>query len=154
MLQVGEISSATTLRAQGTTTWTTENQDPCVGEHKFVATPHAPIPRLVPFLGRRRFDSQPFRVFLLRLFWLPLPSTVRICRCGPPLDSCGHHHAACSVAGVLGTSGFRSGKCGRTCLSRGRGQSVGERSRAGHGTWPVQTRWTTALWRQRLMGFT
>ena len=30
-LQVGEISSVTDLRAQGTTTWTTENQDPGVG---------------------------------------------------------------------------------------------------------------------------
>ena len=30
-LQVGEISSATTLRAQGRTTWTTENQDPGLG---------------------------------------------------------------------------------------------------------------------------
>ena len=58
------FSSATTLRVQGKTT-STENQDPglggrlsprCVGgtvrEHKFVATPHAPVPRPVSFPGR------------------------------------------------------------------------------------------------------
>ena len=30
-----------------------------------------------------------------------LPSSARNCRCGLPLDSSGHHHAACAVAGVL-----------------------------------------------------
>ena len=34
----------------------------------------------------------------------PLP--IRNCRCGRPLDSLGHHRAACAVAGVLGRRGF------------------------------------------------
>ena len=80
-----------------------------------------------------RFDSQPFRVLLLRRFWLPLPSTARTCRCGLPLDPCGHHRAACSVAGVLGRRGFAVESAAARVLSRGRGQSVLERPRAGHG---------------------
>ena len=53
-----------------------------------------------------RFDAQPFRVLLLRRLWLPLPCSARNCRCGRPLDSSGHHRAACAVAGVLGRRGF------------------------------------------------
>ena len=30
------------------------------------------------------------------------PLTARQCRCGRPLDACGHHRSACAVAGVLG----------------------------------------------------
>ena len=33
---------------------------------------------------------------------LPFPFTERSCRCGLPLDSLGHHRAACARAGVLG----------------------------------------------------
>ena len=33
-------------------------------------------------------------------------SSFRLCRCGRPLDSFGHHCAACSRAGVLGRRGF------------------------------------------------
>ena len=47
------------------------------------------------------FDAQPFRVLSLRRLWLQLPSSVRDCRCGLPLDSRGHHRAACATAGVL-----------------------------------------------------
>ena len=59
----------------------------------------------LPFTGfpvahHCRFDSQPFRLLLLRRLWLPLPSTVRSCRCGLPLDSRGHHRTACSMVGV------------------------------------------------------
>ena len=67
--------------------------------HGQVAIPH--FPSAVHF----RFDAQPFRVLLLRL-WLPLPCSARNCRCGRPLDSSGHHRAACAVAGVLGRRGF------------------------------------------------
>ena len=55
------------------------------------------ITRLEPFL---------FRVLLLRRLRLPLPLTGRNCRCGQPLDSSGHHRAACARAGVLGRRGF------------------------------------------------
>ena len=57
-------------------------------------------------------------------FWIqdgffPLPSfgfpssPPRICRCGRPLDPCGHHRAACAEAGVLGRRG-NAGKCRRS----------------------------------------
>ena len=53
-----------------------------------------------------RFDPQPFRVLLLRRLHLPLSVTARQCRCGRPLDACGHHRSACAVAGVLGRRGY------------------------------------------------
>ena len=52
------------------------------------------------------FTSQLFRVVLLRRLHLPLPLAVRNCRCGLPLDSRGHHRAACARAGVLGGRGW------------------------------------------------
>ena len=52
------------------------------------------------------FTPQVFRVILLRRLHLPLPLTVRNCRCGQPLDICGHHRAACARAGVLGGRGW------------------------------------------------
>ena len=44
-------------------------------------------------------DSHLFRVILLRRLHMPLPPTVRSCRCGRLLDSFGHHRAACARAG-------------------------------------------------------
>ena len=44
------------------------------------------------------------RVLLLRHLRLPLPLTRRNCRCGLPLDSCGHH--PCARVGVPGRRGF------------------------------------------------
>ena len=59
-----------------------------------------------PASFRARFDPQLFRVLLLRRLWQPLSPVSRICRCGRPLDSSGHHHAACANSGVLGRRGF------------------------------------------------
>ena len=53
-----------------------------------------------------KFDLQLFRLLLLRRIDLPLPLSIRNCWCGRPLDSLGHHRAACAVAGVLGRTGF------------------------------------------------
>ena len=53
-----------------------------------------------------RLDAQPFRIFLCRRLHLPLPLSMRTCRCGRQLDKFGHHRAACAVAGVLGRRGF------------------------------------------------
>ena len=53
-----------------------------------------------------RFPSHLFRVLLLRRLWLPLPLSSRTCLCGRPLDVFGHHRAACSRSGVLGSRGF------------------------------------------------
>ena len=47
-----------------------------------------------------------FRVMLLRRFRLPLPLSLHMSQCGRPIDSFGHHLAACARAGVLGRRGF------------------------------------------------
>ena len=47
-----------------------------------------------------------FRLILLRRLRQALSLSVRNCRCGRPLDFCGHHRAACARAGVLGRRGF------------------------------------------------
>ena len=49
-----------------------------------------------------RLELHLFRVLLLRHLRLPFSLTFRNCRCGLPLDACGHHRAACARAGVLG----------------------------------------------------
>ena len=46
------------------------------------------------------------RVLLLRRLHLPLSPSACFCRCGRPLDRCGHHRAACAQTGVLGRRGF------------------------------------------------
>ena len=51
-----------------------------------------------------RVDAQPFRLLLCRR--LPLPLSMRTCRCGRQLDMFGHHRAACAMAGVLGRRGY------------------------------------------------
>ena len=53
-----------------------------------------------------RVDAQPFRILLCRRLHLPLPLTLRTCRCGRQLDMFGHHRAACAQAGVLGRRGY------------------------------------------------
>ena len=62
------------------------------------------------------FVSPLFRTLLLRRLRLPLSSAKRICKCGRPLDSRGHHRAACAMAGVLGRRGFAVGSAAaRVC---------------------------------------
>ena len=53
-----------------------------------------------------KMEAHLFRVTLLRRLQLPLPLTVRACRCGLSLDVLGHHRAACAHAGVLGKRGW------------------------------------------------
>ena len=73
-----------------------------------------------PSAPHAHFDSQPFLVVLLRRLWLPLPLSSRSCRCGRPLDSSGHHRAACAVAGVLGSRGFTlESAAARVCREAG-----------------------------------
>ena len=67
-----------------------------------------------------RFAPQLFRVLLLRRLWLALPLASRTCRCGRPLDVLGHHRAACSRAGVLGSRGFSlESAAARVCRETG-----------------------------------
>ena len=56
----------------------------------------------LPVTPLSRFDSDLFRVLLLRRLRLPLPLSSRSCRCGRPLDCLGHHRAArvCREAGA------------------------------------------------------
>ena len=60
----------------------------------------------IPSCPLMRIDTPLFRVLLLRRLHLPLSPSSRFCRCGRPLDPCGHHRAACARAGVLGRRGF------------------------------------------------
>ena len=50
--------------------------------------------------------SHLFRVVALRRLRQVLPLSARSCRCGRPLDPCGHHRAACAEAGMLGRRGY------------------------------------------------
>ena len=66
-----------------------------------------------------------FRVILLRRLRLPLPPSLLRCRCGRPIDSFGHHRAACARSGVLGRRGFvlesareAGRRVGTNCLMR------------------------------------
>ena len=43
---------------------------------------------------------------MLRRLRLPLPLSVRSCRCGRLLDTLGHHRAAWATTGVLGLRGW------------------------------------------------
>ena len=61
---------------------------------------------ICPLCRVTRLEPHLFRVLLLRRLRLPLPLSGRSCRCGQPLDSSGHHRAACARAGVLGRRGF------------------------------------------------
>ena len=60
----------------------------------------------LPTSKATKVDAQPFRLLLCRRLHLPLPLSMRTCRCGRQLDMFGHHRAACAVAGVLGRRGF------------------------------------------------
>ena len=60
---------------------------------------------VVPSCFLTRIDTHLFRVLLLRRLHLPLSPASCFCRCGRPLDSRGHHRAACAQAGVLGRRG-------------------------------------------------
>ena len=71
---------------------------------------HGPLAS-VPFIAlpttrATRIDPPPFRILLCRRLHLPLPLTLRTCRCGRQLDMFGHHRAACAEAGVLGCRGY------------------------------------------------
>ena len=56
---------------------------------------------VLPTSSLTTVPSAEFRVLVLRRLHLPLPFTSSRCRCGRPLDSLGHHRAACSTCGVL-----------------------------------------------------
>ena len=73
-----------------------------------------------PVSRESRIDSSSFRVLLLRRLWLPLPPSSRNCRCGLPLDSRGHHCAACAQVGVLGRRGYAlESAAARVCREAG-----------------------------------
>ena len=78
-----------------------------------------------PTSSLSRFPPQLFRVLLLRRLWFPLPLASCTCRCGRPLDVRGHHRAACSRAGVLGSRGFSvESAAARVCREAGARVSV------------------------------
>ena len=74
---------------------------------------HGPLAS-VPFIAlptniSTRIDPQPFRILLCRRLRLPLPLTLRTCRCGRQLDMFDHHRAACAEAGGFGAPWISSG---------------------------------------------
>ena len=72
-------------------------------------------------------------VSLCRRLHLPLPLTLRTCRCGRLLDKFGHHRAACAEAGVLGKEGVSFGVRCSTGLPGGWGSRHHKHVRQGHG---------------------
>ena len=73
-----------------------------------------------PTSRETRFDSQPFRLLLLRRLRLPLPLSACRCRCGRLLDVFGHHRAACATVRVLGRRGFAlESAAARVCREAG-----------------------------------
>ena len=95
-----------------------------------------------------RLQPNLFRTILLRRLRQPLPLSERSCRCGRPLDSSGHHRAACAQAGVLGRRGFAvESVAARIC--RGAGGRV---STCSSETWTLscQTPTMAADWRSWL----
>ena len=54
---------------------------------------------VTPSSALTRIESHLFRVLLQRRLHLPLPLSNRICGCGRPIDSFGHHRAACGRTG-------------------------------------------------------
>ena len=85
--------------------------------------PMASIPFFTPPVSTAsRFETQSFRVLLLRHLWCQLPLCSATCRCGQPLDSRGHLRGACAHAGVLGRRGFPLESCAaRICKEAGAG---------------------------------
>ena len=83
--------------------------------------PMAGIPfHCSPTSPASRLDPQCFRVLLLRRLWCPLLLSSTFCRCCQPLDSRGHHRAACATSGVLGRRGFPLESCAaRICREAG-----------------------------------
>ena len=78
----------------------------------------------MPVSPQQRFDSDIFRVLLLRRLSLPLPLS-HSCRCGRPLDCLGHHRASCALASVLGRRGFAlESAAARVCHEAGAGVST------------------------------
>ena len=66
-----------------------------------------------------KMEPHVFRVLLMRRLHLPLPWTLHSCRCGLPLDSRGHHRAACARDGVLGRRGALESVAARICREAG-----------------------------------
>ena len=60
----------------------------------------APLTAL-PTSKATRLEAQPFRVFLCRRLHLPLPLSMRTCRCGRQLDMFGHHRGGIGEKGAF-----------------------------------------------------
>ena len=63
------------------------------------------VPTVAPTSLLTKIPPHLLRVILLRRFRL-LPLSLHMCRCGRPINSFGHHRAACARARVLGRRGF------------------------------------------------
>ena len=99
----------------------------------------------LPTSKATRVDAQPFRVFLCRRLHLPLPLSMRACRCGRQLDN--FLPSSCSVrrGRGVGEKGLPvGGGCGPS-VQRGWSSGFHQPPRPGHGLGRVQQPgWTTS----------
>ena len=89
----------------------------------------------VPTSRVTRMDAQPFRLLMCRRLHLPLPLSLRTCRCGRRLDSFGHHRAAAQVCREAGARVATNVLCGMW-------------------TWQLSTLWTVGGWKWVVDGLT
>ena len=103
----------------------------------------------MPVVSGHPFGAVFFPSLFVRLR-LPLPLTGRNCRWGFPVDSSGHHHAACARDGSR-----RSGECCSPHLPRGLKQSHHQRCGARHGLGsPRRARYASSRsWGERTLFF-
>ena len=107
------------------------SQGGCGAGAAFSTSPNCALTRIEPPL---------FRTLLLRRLRVPLSLTQRDCRCGRPLDSCGHHRAACARSGVLGRRGFAvESAAARVCREGGARVTTNKIPRSRHGCCPPES---------------
>ena len=99
----------------------------------------APLTAL-PTSKATRLDPQLFRLLLCRRLHMPLPLSMRTCRCGRQLDMFHHDRAACVVAGVLGERGFPL-ECTAAQVCREAGARVSTNIPVWRWTWLPTTIW-------------
>ena len=106
-----------------------------------------------PVARHTTFDPQVFlRLLLLRRLWIPLPSSSRVCLCGRPLDSSGHHPRQHVLwRGFSGVVGLQLSRQRLECAEKREGGCPPTSASRTWTSWP-QTFSTNAEWRSWLTG--
>ena len=94
------------------------------GHDQHSGKPNTSSQALCDLVGNTKYlpgaGTHHFPRVLLRRLRQALFLSVRNCRCGRPLDTGGHHRAACARAGVLGRRGFALERVAASREARGR----------------------------------